>query len=190
MLKKISLIRKVFFLFYNENIVLFFLYNSKVQKIIHTEKNLSMNISTHRDIGTELKYFSQKPISQIDNVSIEEINQQIIKIVEMINSIDIVDIENKEIFQNLTKQFEKYKNDFNQINKQKYFENQAFTSINLESTEKTSCQAIALPITQNMTYIRDNLSIIAKNLKILQTIKTEKKLSQDLLRIDIVIHLF
>ncbi|CAF1562507.1 unnamed protein product, partial [Rotaria sp. Silwood1] len=54
---------------------------------------------------------------------------------------------------------------------------------------KTSLQSmtpIELQIDKDITLIRDNLSTIAMNMKNCQTIIHEKKISQDLLRIDMV----
>ncbi|CAF5062629.1 unnamed protein product, partial [Rotaria sp. Silwood1] len=53
-------------------------------------------------------------------------------------------------------------------------------------TSLQSMTPIELQISKDITLIRDNLSIIAMNMKNCQTIIHEKKISQDLLRIDIV----
>ncbi|CAF5132779.1 unnamed protein product, partial [Rotaria sp. Silwood1] len=129
---------------------------------------------------------------------------------QITNEINI-DSEKQEIFHNLNNQFYKYKNYFNQIQKYEYFEIQPIfqtldTDLQLigqilngktltdiipnkpSIIIKISLQSVApieLQIDKDITLILNNLSTIAMNMKNCQTIIHEKKILQDLLRIDI-----
>ncbi|CAF3715268.1 unnamed protein product [Rotaria sp. Silwood1] len=187
--------------------------SEEIQQIIEQsscEKRLSPQ--TSEEDKTKIIGYS-KVSDLIKNVlNDQKYHQELIKSThkQITNEINI-DSEKQEIFHNLNSQFYKYKNYLNQIQKHEYFEIQPiFRTLDIDlqligqilngktltdiipnkpsiiiKTSLQSMTPIELQIHKDITLIHDNLSTIAMNMKNCQTIIHEKKILQDLLRIDI-----
>ncbi len=181
------------------------------QLIIYFHKELNI----FNKNNPKLTNLFQQRINHIENILQEkknhqeifqQVHKQIIEIDQMINELKL-DSNKEEIL----RKFNKYKENFNQIKNQEYFEIQPILGTQLELairtldadlqlleqildgktltdiipntsliTTKTSRQPIQ-SIESQIIFIRDNLSIIAMNIKAYQ-----KKIPQNLLRADIV----